>query len=355
MNSKCSHLAASLLLAVGLTVAAGGPVSATPGGPPPPCTLDAPTIQCIGATATSITLRVCAGASGAPAGISIHWKLLSEWQSDAWAKTGSYDCISLNGTCNQGTSGWNLPPGQCQDITINANVVNQENAENGCGASSECTPNDLLCDKEYIFRAFAHNDPGPGGCNTSDFSANVICRTATCPEGDCTLTWGYWKTHGPAGCNPPGHENLWPVDNLTIGCLNLDENALCSILQDAPKACGKGVGANAVLLLEHQLIAAMLNRASGAIVCNFADQAITAANGLLCGQENACVGVSTVLGQQMIAVQEVLGAYNSDQCSCPVSNKPMAAPVGAKGKTGAADVTPTTKTTTWGNLKVIYR
>src|SRR5439155_12174563 len=114
---------------------------------------------------------------------------------------------------------------------------------------------------------------------------------------------GYWKTHGPAGCNPPNKADLWPASSLTIGGLALNESAICSILGTNPGACAKAGssngGANAVVILEHQLIAAMFNVANGAISCSFAGAAITASNSLLDGFENACVGTSTPLGQQM--------------------------------------------------------
>jgi hypothetical protein len=226
--------------------------------------------------------------------------------------------------------------------------VTDENASN-CGASSSCAA-DLACDTDYIFRAFAHNDPGPGGLNQSGFTGDLICRTAPCTGGgDCTFTWGYWKTHGPAGCNPSGGTNVWAAGNQTVGCLSLDHAALCAILQDNPKACGKGGGANAVLILEHQLIAAELNLANGAIDCGFVHTAISNANALLCGNEYACVGAPSALGQQMLAVKDVLAAYNDDQCSCPVE----------LSKGGAIMVNPATpagtRKSSWGTLKILYR
>src|SRR5438477_263361 len=136
------------------------------------CQLDAPAVRCLSSTASSITINICAGATGAPAGISIHWST-------------------------------------CAAYTANGNQI---------------------------------------------------------PDPD----------HG--GCNPPGHDNLWPVSSLTIGGSTLGESDICSILQANPGACAKGGssngGANAVLILEHQLIAAMFNKASGAIDCAFADATI---------------------------------------------------------------------------------
>ncbi len=335
MKPRCRILLASLLLVVGALAAVNAPVSA--GGP---SKLDPPVLSCLSATPSSITLHVCAGATGAPGGVSIQWKKYSEWLVDGWDPTGSYCGLSLSGTCP--TSNWDLGPSGCRDLTIHGTTVIDENA-GACGASSDCI-SDLECDTDYIFRAFAHNVPG--GLNKSDFSTDVICRTAPCtPPGECTFTWGYWKTHGPAGCNPSGGTNVWPAGNQTVGCLSLTQDELCAILQDNPRACGKGGGANAVLILEHQLIAAELNRANGAVVCAFADNAIVAANALLCGNEYACVGAPSALGQQMLAVKDVLAAYNDDQCTCPVDLRPQALPGRVAGE----------KLSSWGELKVIYR
>ena len=320
------------------------------GGPPPQCTLNVPTISCVSATPSSITLHICAGPSGAPAGISIQWETCADFNANGGkfdSGDGSYAAISLSGNCP--TSNWDLGPNQCRDIVINANTVINENA-GACGASGN--PYDLACNTCYVFRAFAHNDPGPGGCNQSGFSATTQCTTAPCPQsGECTLTWGYWKTHGPAGCNPPGKADLWPTHTLPVGGLSLNAGEICDIFQTNPGACSKGgtsnSGANAVIILEHQLLAAEFNVANGAISCAFATQAIADANVLLAGFENACVGTSTPMGQQMVALGSVLESYNSDQCACPNSliTKPNATP----------KATTDVKRSTWGNLKSIYR
>src|SRR5438093_1317134 len=128
MNYKCSRLAAALLLVVG-ALAVVRPASAGP------AQLDPPTLSCLTSTASSITLHVCAGASGAPAGVTIQWKKLSDYNVDGWAATGSYCGLSLSGTCP--TSNWDLGTTGCRDLTIKATTVNDENA-GACGASSDC-------------------------------------------------------------------------------------------------------------------------------------------------------------------------------------------------------------------------
>ena len=337
-------------LVVGALAAVGGPVLA--GGKPD---LTTPDITCLSSTPSSITVQVCGtGTYGAPAGFSIHMKTKADWLIDGWAATGSYTCLSLGGNCS--CSPWRLSPGECATVKISAAFAVTEYLDNCsatppmCGASSDCGVDPLTCGTEYVFRVFAHGN-SDYGASPKGPEPPLSCWTADCPpQGECTLTWGYWKTHGPEGCNPGNQINDWNVSSLTIGGQSLGEAALCAILQDNPNACAKGGGANAgantVLILEHQLIAAMLNVAEGALNCDFANQAIVDANALLVGREYDCVGASTTLGQQMIAVKDVLAAYNDDQCACPVQVAKPAAELGAAS--GG-------KPSTWGKVKTIYR
>ena len=67
-------------------------------------------------------------------------------------------------------------------------------------------------------------------------------------EGDgCTLTQGYWKNH----------EESWSVSSLTIGGVDYSAEELLDLLRTPTKG-------DASLILGHQLIAALLNVASGA-------------------------------------------------------------------------------------------
>jgi len=336
--AMCSVLAATL-------------VAGTAFAAPPSCDLDVPTIQFVSATPTSITLSICAGPSGAPAGISLHWIAVD---CAAFPPGGVYGDISFDGgwalslSGNCPTSNWALAPNECRELTFNASTVINENA-GACGASGDAV--DLTCNTCYAFEVFAHAEGGPGGCKQSGKSDAYVYQTEPCPtDGNCTLTWGYWKTHGPAGCNPPNKANLWPVSTLTIGGQLMGETQLCSIFQTNPGACAKqgqsNGGSNAVIILEHQLIAAKMNVAAGAISCGFADAAIAQADALLNGFENACVGTSTPLGQDMVAVATLLESYNSDNCTCPVQQaKPQASPTAPSNA----------KKASWGQVKSIYR
>ncbi len=64
----------------------------------------------------------------------------------------------------------------------------------------------------------------------------------------CTLTQGYWKNH----------EESWAVSSLTLGGVSYGQSELLDLLRTPP------AGGDVSLILSHQLIAAMLNVASGA-------------------------------------------------------------------------------------------
>lgn len=324
---------------------AGGGGGGTNGGPSK-IQLITPIISCNGSTGESITLRVCGSSTGAPAGFSIHIETLADWQANGWSESNSsYRCVSLGGNCGGGNNPWSLGPNQCTDVVISATMLDYYLGQGICGVSTDCGVPTLVCGTTYVFRVFAHgdadhiiSDKGP--------DPPLQCSTADCPVGGCTLTWGYWKTHGPEGCSPGNQSNEWNVTSLTIGGQVLSDAALCDIFHQNPAACGKGTGANAVVILEHQLIAAMLNKVNGAINCPFANQAITDANTLLVGHVSDCVGASSVLGQQMIAVASLLDTYNSDNCACPVATP---------GANSAIPVPSAAKKASWGQVKSIYR
>jgi hypothetical protein len=321
-------------------------------GPPPSEDLTTPSISCLARSASSITLQVCGtGTYGAPGGFSIHMKTKADWLIDGWDATGSYTCLSLGGNCQGGSSQWSLGAGECVSVVISATTVADYAGQNICGVSSDCGIDPLLCGTDYVFRVFAHADGGSLKASEKGPEPPLTCSTAPCPPtGECTLTWGYWKTHGPEGCSPGNQANDWNLNSIPVGGLSLSQADACAIMHDSPNACGKGGGANgganAVLILEHQLIAAELNVAEGAINCAFANQAIVAANAILAGKEYDCVGASTVLGQQMIAIKDLLAAYNDDQCACPT---------GAISPETSANAPSNTKKASWGGLKSIYR
>jgi len=195
--------------------------------PKPP--YSTPTITCDGSTAASINIKVCAGATGAPAGFTIQWETLTQYQNGPDGLPGTSDDNSwgapeqcggsFSGNANQ--SLYNLGPNEC--IVINIGDLLFDN-----GVSTNC-PDPLVCNTTYIFRAFAHGDSTH---NRSDFTGNLTCSTQACEQlgRGCTLTFGYWKTHGPDGCVTGNNSNSWPVSSLTLGTVAYTALELCSIL-----------------------------------------------------------------------------------------------------------------------------
>lgn len=226
-------------------------VPASPMKAPKQSTLDAPTIQCGTATGASIEITVTAGSNGAPAGFSVQWMTKAEYDLVGWSSEASTYCgASFSGV--PGCSNYNLAAGESATVKI-GDLFDECGVSGGCG--------DLVCGTEYVFRAFAHNDPQ--GLNKSGFSSTITCSTLPCGSEGCTLTQGFWKTHGPEGCVTGNNANAWPEEVMTnglqIGNITYTPAQLCTIL-NTPPAGGTNYS------LAHQLIAALLNQANGASV-----------------------------------------------------------------------------------------
>lgn len=89
---------------------------------------------------------------------------------------------------------------------------------------------------------------GPsGGDGRLNADSNAIAGLNGEGGDGCTLTQGYWKNH-------PG---AWPTDALTIGGVTYSKAQLLKLFATAPQG-------DTSLILGHQLIAALLNGASGA-------------------------------------------------------------------------------------------
>ena len=244
--------------------------------------IDAPIISCGDASQVSINLQVCAlggpGATGLPAGFSIQWETLTDFQNGPDGIPGTADdntwkssddptlCkASLSGNAN--LSRYNLTPGQCVTVNIGEFLLDEGASFScqNCNGPSDGFPCPLECGTPYVFRAFGH---ATSTLNRSDYTANLSCSTDPCgPQGigDCTLTQGYWRTHNleSTQCIPDLSGNIgplcvaWPVDSLVLGTVTYTEPQLVSILNTP--ASGNGL-----IALAHQLIAAKLNIDNGA-------------------------------------------------------------------------------------------
>jgi hypothetical protein len=162
----------------------------------------------------------------------------------------------------------------------------------------------------------------PVGTNCS-FTVSVGLCTTNCP-----LSQGFWQNH-------PGN---WPVTTLTLGTVSYTEAQLLSILMANP---GGRHGADASIILAHQLIAAKLNLANGSDPCPIAS-IIAAADALIGGHTIPIVPTitpNTTVGTQMIALAATLDNYNNDLLTPNCAGQDVqAAPVQAAPATSVVPV-----------------
>jgi hypothetical protein len=148
------------------------------------------------------------------------------------------------------------------------------------------------------------NIPGTSVCNGTTipcFDAGAILITGvTVPQG-CTLTQGFWKTHGPS---PTGNNtNVWPVTSLKLGTVTYTAAQLQSIF-DTP------VKGNGLIDLAHQLIAAKLNIANGANPSAISST-ITAADNLIGSLVVPPVGSGSLSPSAVGSLVTALDNFNS--------------------------------------------
>jgi hypothetical protein len=255
--------------------------------------MDMPVLSCAGGTQGSINLQVCAGATGAPAGFSIQWMLRSDFiaNGSVWPADETTLCkASFSGNAND--SRYNLAPNAC--VTVSVGDLLFDN-----GTSATCT-DELFCGTAYVFRAFAHAN---SELKRSDFTATSQCTTMPCRSAEgCTYSQGYWKTHGPEGCNPASSGNLWPLTSMTLGTVVYSDAQLCSIMQTP--AAGNGL-----ITLAHQLIAAKMNIANGSDPTSIA-ATIASADALIGNLAIPPVGAGFVAPANTAAMTSALDNYN---------------------------------------------
>jgi len=296
------HLA--LLALVALTWLAAAPAGAQ-------SQLDAPTLTCVGSGPDTVHLQVCAGASGAPAGFSLQWQpLIGACEDTFWPASDDPALCKLSGSGVPGCSLYNLAPFACATLTI-GNLPDSE-----CGLSLHNCGADLLeCDTEYVFRAFAHNEPGKGGRKKSAFTANVCCETSSCDTG-CTFTYGYWHTRdgdpiADAWADLSG-ECGGGGDGLDIGGQCYSKAELIALMNTP------GAG-NGLLITSHQYISAKLNILNGADGSCIGDAIASfdaAVAGVCGGDKIAPVGTCSASGGTTSAQRAILTSYNEGNLAC---------------------------------------
>jgi hypothetical protein len=316
-----------------------------------------------------VQISIRAGESGAPAGFTLQWMKLSDWEAngEAWYSSDDPRLCKMSFSGQPSFSGAHAPLrwelGSFGETTIRiGDQLFDETGVSGAladdGTGNYTQPDCMLeCGTEYVFRAFAHasrfsgrscfsfvgsatsneTSPPPASCSVSAGGPEVIepgesCSTNSDCGGGCTFTQGYWKTHGPVGCQTGNNTDTWCVTQLTIGNVVYTKAQLCTILSKPAKG-------NGLLVLGHQLIAAMLNAA-----CNGA----TCAQGLI-DQANAYIGDKSLLTGSVKTnalpdglVTELDDFNNGLGCALHCA-KPALAPSGTSHKER------------WGTLKSHYR
>ena len=214
------------------------------GGPALADQLDTPLAWQTGSNASSVRMRVKAGASGADAGFTAQWMKKADFDANGgWADAGSAslrqaDFAGVPVWTTEGNAGdYTLAPSQWVAIEL-GKLFDETGVIVEAGDNEE-----LAASTQYVVRVFAR---ASGALIASNPSADIVVGTGD-PALNCTYSQGYWKNH-------PG---AWPVLNLTLGTVNYTQAELLSILNE-------NAGGNGLISLAHQLIAAKLNILNGA-------------------------------------------------------------------------------------------
>lgn len=246
-------------------------------------TMSTPTLSVADASATTIGINVLAGATGAPAGFSLQWLESSQFATTGWPASDDPTLCKASFSGNAQGSRFSLAPGESTTVEV-GNLFDEEP-----GVSFNC--DELKCGTEYVFRAFAH---ATSTLNRSAFTPNLTASTLPCtPQGGCTLTQGYWKTHPEA----------WPLSTLQLGSTSYTAEQLLSILNTPAQG-------NGLLSLAHQLIAAKLNVAKGADPTALGT-AIADADALINGLVIPPVGTGFLAPSSTDALKSKLDDYNN--------------------------------------------
>jgi hypothetical protein len=294
-----------------------------------PVDLDAPILASPDPEASSLVhLDVIAGASGAPNGFTIEW--MTQAQFDAlggrWPEDPAHPAIksanylgfpSLNTV--EGTTTFMLGPEAIAQIDV-GDIFD----ETGVVSASR---SELSEGTRYVFRVRANGDEGDptgggGLLPTSGWSPTHYASTkGGVTTTDCVHTQGYWKNHPAA----------WPVNSVKIGNFFYSKAQLLLIF-DTPAA------GNGLISLTHQLIAAKLNIAAGALAPPLVLGAITTADALIGNLIVPPIGGGFLAPATTSHLNDDLEEFNSEE---------MSSTIRCLGTTAA-------KVRTWGELKSIY-
>jgi hypothetical protein len=310
MHRWVRYAGIALLLSIGVAAASSARAQA----------LDPIAIQLVDAGHGKVRLTATAGLSGAPNGFEICWMTKSQFDSYGdqwpapWVANEGWDDFTGVGTLNTwGASSVDFKLGSNQALDVE---IGDTGDETGVGGTRTTELND---GETYVFCAYAL-----GGGDRTGSPLSVTLQQATTTQGsNCTYTQGYWKNHTSA----------WPVGSLMLGNVTYTAAQLESILQ---QNVGNGGGANGLISLAHQLIAAKLNGANGADLSSISG-AITAADAMIGNLVVPPVGSGYLDPASTASTTQSLDDYNQ----------------GISGP-GHCGTTPT-RHSTWGALKSEYR
>jgi hypothetical protein len=247
-RSKTSQKSAlglrSLLLIAVAGLAAVGTLSVAIGAGPKP-KLGTPTISCSSATPASITLQVCGGATGAPAGFSIQWMTLADFTANGgWYSSDDPRLCKASFSGNANDSRYILAAGACVEVEIGDFLFDN-------GASTNCA-SALHCGTTYVFHSFAH---ATNSQVKSDWTPNLTCATQACPETCYTLSQGYFRNHvGFDDLGAPVDFSAWPASIVSAGGLQIGNN-FYDLVDLYHILLAHGTKGNQLPQLAHQVIA----------------------------------------------------------------------------------------------------
>jgi hypothetical protein len=296
--------------------------------------LDTPTLSSPNPLASSfVHLDVAAGASGAPNGFTIEWMTQAQYdanggvwpdETDPRVRTALFFGFPSLNTVD-GTTTFMLGPDAMADIEIGdifdeTGVMSQNRDELSQGTL-------------FVFRVKANGDGDPTGglgltagaglVPSSDYSTTQYASTKAPPaSADCVFTQGYWKNHPTA----------WPVGSVKLGNVIYTKAQLLLIF-NTPAA------GNGLISLAHQLTAAKLNIASGAIAPAVTLAAIAAADAMIGNLVIPPIGSGFLSPSTTSNLNDTIEAFNAEEGKGTIQCQGIVA----------------THVHTWGDLKSLYR
>jgi len=216
---------------------------------------------------------------------------------------GDFTVTRTSGSGSFDSDGLHLNPGQCV-------VVAEDGSPQGSGSVFR-VHEVAAANVTYVVSGQAVEIGFPptalvGPTDNQDFFINSIhgirvTYTNTFTAPGCTLTQGFWKTHGP---NAKGNNtNQWDLTTITLGTVNYTQ-AQAQAIFETP------VAGNGLISLAHQLIAAKLNIANGANGSTIA-ATIAAADALIGSMVVPPVGGGFLAPSATSALTEALDDFNT--------------------------------------------